>query len=141
MLVIVYPRQYYFTFLNRANIRAFLSREILRKDIRQLLAIFGFLLLRPRHNAELHGADFFQEHSSFFPSESVLEVIKDRSSNQAGGVSVGFESFEDFVSSDRLRIGPPRIVVRSSSNEGVAKKNGGSTINPFSSGNGNKPRT
>ena len=94
--------KYHFTFLHRANIGPFLSREILGKDIRQLLAIFGFLLLRPRHNAELHRADFFQEDRSFVPGQGILEVIENRSGDQAGGVSVGFESFEDFVGGDRL---------------------------------------
>jgi hypothetical protein len=51
-----------------------------------------------------------------------LEVIEDHSSYQAGSVSVGFESVEDFVSGDRLRMGSPRIIVRSSSNECIVKK-------------------
>ena len=121
-LIVYLINKYRFTFLRRANIHTFLSWEILGKDIRQLLAIFVFMFLRPRHNAEFHGANFFQENSSVVTCYGSLEIVENRSGDQSGSVGVSFECFEHFVCGDRLRMGSPRVIVRSSSNEGVAEE-------------------
>jgi len=79
-----------------------------------------------------------KKNSSIVTCYGRLEIVENRSGDQSGSVSVRFECFENSVGGDRLRMGSPRVIVRSSSNEGVAEEEGWLYINVFSLGNENK---
>ena len=81
--------------------------EVLGEDVRKLGAVRGELVRRAGHDAELHGADVFEEDVGVLGSDGGLQIVEDGGGDVARGICILLECLEDVVRGDRRGFGAP----------------------------------
>lgn len=89
----------------------------IRQDIRKLLPSRLWLDILPGDTGKLHGALDVSKGLAF--DNSIVNILKDTSSNGTGLAGVCLEDLDDFLDSNRLVAGSPSVKVCGSADEGV----------------------